>query len=101
MATGPPLAPCCCSCYANSLLQVLLATEPLAAYLASGRHGKGCVKPSAGAWCALCELQQLAQASAAPGAGAISPRGLMRNVQRVGRQLSFGKQEDSHEVRPP
>lgn len=40
LALSPPLR--CCSCYANSLLQALLATPSLAAYLVSGAAPQLC-----------------------------------------------------------
>lgn len=92
------------SCYANSLLQALLATPALASYLVSGRHTESCVKPSPSDWCALCELQGLAQAAYRDGGDgparrdAISPLPLLKHVRRLGRQFCFGQQEDSHEL---
>lgn len=107
------------SCYANSLLQSLLATPALAAYLVSGawagglaavqavqhapagcratacvcgrllaaralptpagEHSAGCPKPSPSEWCALCELERLAQQAYRAGAsGTLNPRPLVR-----------------------
>lgn len=120
------------SCYANSLLQSLLATPALAAYLvsgekhinnninqltaivcrcrtcrclrcclplrallhlvpvratahrapctatAAGEHGRGCLKPSASEWCALCELEKLGQQAYERGSGCLSPKPLVR-----------------------
>jgi ubiquitin carboxyl-terminal hydrolase 36/42 len=53
----PSLANAGNSCYANSVIQCLLATRPLRNYLLSGRHDEECVKPSQSDWCLVCELQ--------------------------------------------
>jgi hypothetical protein len=45
------------SCYANSVLQCLLATRPLRNYLLSGRHAQECPRPQQSDWCLVCELQ--------------------------------------------
>lgn len=49
----------------------------------------------------LCELETLAKA-AHPSSGsppkALNPRPLLRHVKRLGRHLTFGRQEDSHEL---
>lgn len=75
-----------CSCYANSLLQALLATPPLAAYLVSGEHGRGCLKASASDWCVLCELESLAQGaySGDGSASILNPRPLVCCVWPAG-----------------
>ncbi|PRW56940.1 meiotic recombination DMC1-like protein [Chlorella sorokiniana] len=86
------------SCYANSLLQSLIATPALAAYLVSGEHGRGCLKPSASEWCALCELEKLAQQAYSKSGGCLNPKPLLKHVKRLGKQFSFGRQEDSHEL---
>ncbi|KAL4424898.1 hypothetical protein ABPG77_002121 [Micractinium sp. CCAP 211/92] len=86
------------SCYANSLLQSLMATPPLAAYLVSGEHGRGCVKPSPSDWCVLCELEKLAVQAYAGNAKVLNPRPLLLHVKRLGKQFTFGRQECSHEL---
>lgn len=49
------------TCFINSLLQCLLATQPLVAYFRSDEHEFNCKKPSPSAWCLLCEMQKLTQ----------------------------------------
>lgn len=68
-----------CSCYANSLLQALVATPPFAAYLVSNQHRLSCPKPSPNDWCALCELEKLATAAYdGDGGRVLNPKSLVR-----------------------
>eukprot|EP00887_Chlorella_sp_A99_P007803 scaffold20.g7803.t1 len=84
------------TCFANSLLQCLLATPAVAAYLVSRRHSGAC---AARGWCVACELERLAVAvfAAAPGA-CVSPKPLWQQIRRIGRQFTFGRQEDAEEL---
>ena len=85
------------TCFANSLLQCLLATPPLAAFLVSRRHSSAC---KASGWCMVCELEKLSLQvySHAGGGGAISPKPLLQHIKKIGRQFTFGRQEDAHEL---
>jgi ubiquitin carboxyl-terminal hydrolase 36/42 len=70
------------SCYANATMQCLLATRPLRAFLDAGVHATGCRKPG-GAWCLLCELQELCRQMAGEGGDVLSIRPLLRNIRMV------------------
>ncbi|GAB4819385.1 hypothetical protein N2152v2_006431 [Parachlorella kessleri] len=93
------------TCFANSLLQALLATQPLSAYLLSGQHGRGCSRGGAsrgGTFCVLCDMEALAQQAHSAGSSscsaAVDTRQLLKNIRRIGKQFRFGHQEDSHEL---
>ncbi|GAB4844914.1 ubiquitin-specific protease [Ancistrocladus abbreviatus] len=80
------------SCYANAVLQCLASTPPLTAYLLQGLHSKACVKKG---WCFTCELERLIL-EAKKGVP-LSPIGILSHIQKIGSQLSNGRQEDAHE----
>lgn len=43
----------------------------------AGEHGRGCLKPSASEWCALCELEKLAQQAYSKSSGCLNPKPLV------------------------
>jgi ubiquitin carboxyl-terminal hydrolase 36/42 len=45
------------SCYANAIIQCMMGSRPLRAYLDSRLHEKTCCKPKPEDWCLVCELQ--------------------------------------------
>ena len=82
------------TCFGNALLQCLLQTHPLTAYLLSGVHGYSCTKPDPKAFCLLCEMEGLVQAAAqaAPGS-TLAPRILSaKNVRKIAPTLTPGRQ---------
>ncbi|CAO2834476.1 unnamed protein product [Amaranthus hypochondriacus] len=81
------------SCYANVILQCLAFTPPLTAYLLQGLHSKACAKKE---WCFLCEFERLIL-KAKDGGSALSPIGILSQIQKIGSHLSSGREEDAHE----
>jgi len=79
--------------------QCLLATRPLREFLLADGHCKGCHKPG-GAWCLLCELQDLCMRTSDDGGAshALSIRPLLRNIRMVAKGMAYGRQEDTHEL---
>lgn len=81
------------TCFANSLLQPLLATPPLAAFLLSGEHGSSCTRRASKEFCLLCDLEDLTQQAYSAGSGGsgrsavLNPRQMLRCVHagRLGR----------------
>ncbi|KAH6823389.1 ubiquitin-specific protease 17 [Perilla frutescens var. hirtella] len=81
------------SCYANAVLQCLMFTRPIAAYLLQGLHSKTCRKRD---WCLICEFESLirkGQEMKSP----LSPVGILSHIQRIGSHLSHGREEDAHD----
>ncbi|EPS68694.1 hypothetical protein M569_06073, partial [Genlisea aurea] len=81
------------SCYANAVLQCLAFTPPLTAYFLQGLHSKACQQKD---WCFSCEYEALVikvNAAKFP----ISPERIMSEVDRIGRHLVIGREEDAHE----
>nr|GEW80069.1 ubiquitin carboxyl-terminal hydrolase 17-like [Tanacetum cinerariifolium] len=81
------------SCYANAVLQCLVYTPPLTAYLLEGVHSKACDKKG---WCFTCELEGLVM-KAKGGYSPLSPIRLLTHIENIGSHLGHGKEEDAHE----
>ncbi|KAI7733324.1 hypothetical protein M8C21_021317, partial [Ambrosia artemisiifolia] len=81
------------SCYANAVLQCLIYTPPLAAYLLEGLHSKACEKSG---WCFTCEFEGLVR-KAKDGISPLSPIRILTHIENVGSNLGHGKEEDAHE----
>ncbi|GAB2271416.1 ubiquitin-specific protease [Dionaea muscipula] len=81
------------SCYANVVLQCLAFTPPLTAYFLQGFHSRGCTKKG---WCFTCELESF-MLKAKEGSSAVSPIGILSQVQKIGSHLANGREEDAHE----
>ncbi|KAH9315522.1 hypothetical protein KI387_024149 [Taxus chinensis] len=94
----PPcgLINCGNSCYANAVLQCLIFTRPIAAYLLQGSHSKNCQRRERSDWCFMCELQQLVSRMR-DGKGPISPLRILSQIQNIGNHLGYGREEDAHE----
>ncbi|XP_004288715.1 PREDICTED: ubiquitin carboxyl-terminal hydrolase 23 isoform X1 [Fragaria vesca subsp. vesca] len=82
------------TCYLNSVLQCLTYTEPLAAYLQSGRHRNSCHIKNG--FCALCAIQEHVSL-ALQSTKSILPKALVFNLQRISRNFRKSRQEDAHE----
>ncbi|NXG47737.1 UBP36 hydrolase, partial [Psilopogon haemacephalus] len=82
------------SCFLNATLQCLTHTAPLASYLLSGEHGRGCHREG---FCMLCTMQtHVVQAFASSGQ-AIKPEAFTRNLKNIAQHFSLRRQEDAHE----
>lgn len=84
------------SCYANVVLQCLIFTRPVSAYLLQGSHSKKCQRSERNNWCFMCELQHLAS-KMRDGRGPISPYRILSQIQNIGNHLGYGREEDAHE----
>ncbi|KAL2504507.1 Ubiquitin carboxyl-terminal hydrolase 17 [Abeliophyllum distichum] len=87
------LVNCGNSCYANAVLQCLAFTRPFSSYLLHGFHSKTCQKED---WCFICEFEFLllkGQKMKSP----LSPIGILSQIQKIGSNLSHGREEDAHE----
>ncbi|CAJ2652175.1 ubiquitin carboxyl-terminal hydrolase 16-like isoform X2 [Trifolium pratense] len=87
------LTNCGNSCYANAVLQCLVFTPPLTAYLLQGLHSKSCVNKK---WCFICEFESLILKSKDT-KSPLSPIGILSQLQNIGSQLGNGREEDAHE----
>ncbi|CAI0394760.1 unnamed protein product [Linum tenue] len=81
------------TCFLNSVLQCLTYTEPLAAYLQSGKHKSSC---RIAGFCALCAIQKHVN-RALRSTGISFVPDLVSNMRCVSRTLKVSKQEDAHE----
>ncbi|XP_031257247.1 ubiquitin carboxyl-terminal hydrolase 23 [Pistacia vera] len=82
------------TCFLNSVLQCLTYTEPLAAYLQSGKHRNSC---RISGFCALCAIQKhVSRALQAPGR-ILAPKDLVLNLRCISRNFRSSRQEDAHE----
>ncbi|XP_052210147.1 ubiquitin carboxyl-terminal hydrolase 18-like isoform X2 [Diospyros lotus] len=80
-------------CFANVVLQCLMYTRPLVAYLLEKGHRGECRRND---WCFLCEFQThvvRASESRQP----FSPINILSRLPNIGGNLGYGKQEDAHE----
>ncbi|XP_028102577.1 ubiquitin carboxyl-terminal hydrolase 18-like, partial [Camellia sinensis] len=91
----PPcgLLNCGNSCFANVVLQCLVYTRPLVAYLLEKGHRKECRQND---WCFLCEFQTQVERSS-ESRHPFSPINILSRLPNIGGDLGYGKQEDAHE----
>ncbi|XP_028777759.1 ubiquitin carboxyl-terminal hydrolase 16 isoform X2 [Neltuma alba] len=87
------LVNCGNSCYANAVLQCLAFTPPLTAYLLQGLHSKACATKKG---CFTCEFESLILKSRGT-KSALSPKGILSQLQNIGSRLGNGREEDAHE----
>ncbi|KAL2465643.1 Ubiquitin carboxyl-terminal hydrolase 23 [Abeliophyllum distichum] len=82
------------TCFLNSVLQCLTYTEPLAAYLQSGKHQNSC--RTAG-FCALCAIQRHVSRALQSTGRILEPKDLVSNLRCISRNFRNARQEDAHE----
>ncbi|KAM1500648.1 hypothetical protein TB2_025488 [Malus domestica] len=68
------------TCYLNSVLQCLTYTEPLAAYLQSGKHRNSC---HIAGFCALCAIQKHVSLALQSTGRILVPKDLVINLQCI------------------
>nr|GEV68572.1 ubiquitin carboxyl-terminal hydrolase 23 [Tanacetum cinerariifolium] len=82
------------TCFLNSVLQCLTYTEPLAAYLQSGKHQVTCRKSG---FCALCAIQKHVSRALQSSGRSLAPKDLVSNLRCISRTFRNSRQEDAHE----
>ncbi|KAL8145282.1 ubiquitin carboxyl-terminal hydrolase 23 isoform X2 [Apium graveolens] len=82
------------TCFLNSVLQCLTYTEPLAAYLQSGKHKSSC--RTAG-FCALCAIQKHVSSALQSTGRILAPKEIVSNLRCISRNFRNSRQEDAHE----
>ncbi|GLJ21663.1 hypothetical protein SUGI_0403510 [Cryptomeria japonica] len=82
------------TCFLNSVLQCLTYTEPLAAYLQSGRHKIAC---RASGFCAMCAIQNHVMNALSSSGKILSPSHLVKHLPCISRSFRISRQEDAHE----
>lgn len=82
------------TCFLNSVLQCLTYTEPLAAYLQSGKHQVTCRKAG---FCALCAIQKHVSCALQSSGRSLAPKDLVSNLRCISRTFRNSRQEDAHE----
>ncbi|OIW18627.1 hypothetical protein TanjilG_13379 [Lupinus angustifolius] len=82
------------TCFLNSVIQCLTYTEPLAAYLQSGKHKSSC---RIAGFCALCAIQNHVSRALQSTGRILSPEHLVGNLRCISRNFRNARQEDAHE----
>ncbi|XP_019195938.1 PREDICTED: ubiquitin carboxyl-terminal hydrolase 23-like [Ipomoea nil] len=82
------------TCFLNAVLQCLTYTEPLAAYLESGKHQNSCRKAG---FCALCAIQRHVSRALQATGRILAPKDLVSNLRCISRNFRNARQEDAHE----
>lgn len=82
------------TCFLNSVLQCLTYTEPLAAYLQSGKHQVTCQQAG---FCALCAIQKHVSRALQSSGRSLAPKDLVLNLRCISRTFRTSRQEDAHE----
>ncbi|KAL9445537.1 hypothetical protein AB3S75_018520 [Citrus x aurantiifolia] len=82
------------TCFLNSVLQCLTYTEPLAAYLQSGKHQSSC---HIAGFCALCAIQKHVSRALQATGRILAPKDLVLNLRCISRNFRNSRQEDAHE----
>ncbi|XP_072544735.1 ubiquitin carboxyl-terminal hydrolase 42-like [Salminus brasiliensis] len=79
-------------CYANSVLQCLTYTPPLANYLLGGEHSRTCQER----FCMMCTMEEhVWQVLANPGC-VVQPDAVLSQLNLTGEQFRLGVAEDAH-----
>ncbi|CAH9120126.1 unnamed protein product [Cuscuta epithymum] len=91
----PPcgLLNCGNSCFANVVLQCLVYTRPLVAYILEKGHQRQCRRND---WCFFCEFE-CHVVRARQSSQSFSPINILSRLPSLGGNLGHGKQEDAHE----
>ncbi|CAO2839632.1 unnamed protein product [Amaranthus hypochondriacus] len=82
------------TCFLNSVLQCLTYTEPLVAYLLSGKHQNNC---HIAGFCALCAMQKHVNRALQSTGRILAPKDLVSNLRCISRTFRNARQEDAHE----
>ncbi|KAK8351787.1 hypothetical protein V6Z12_A05G056100 [Gossypium hirsutum] len=82
------------TCFLNSVLQCLTYTEPLVAYLQSGKHQNSC---HIAGFCALCAIQKHVSRALKSTGRILAPNDLVSNLRCISRNFRNSRQEDAHE----
>ncbi|XWS26262.1 hypothetical protein CRYUN_Cryun26dG0016400 [Craigia yunnanensis] len=82
------------TCFLNSVLQCLTYTEPLVAYLQSGKHQNSC---RIAGFCALCAIQKHVSRALQSTGRILAPNDLVSNLRCISRNFRNSRQEDAHE----
>ncbi|GKU87198.1 hypothetical protein SLEP1_g1641 [Rubroshorea leprosula] len=82
------------TCFLNSVLQCLTYTEPLAAYLQSGKHQNSC---RIAGFCVLCAIQKHVSRALQSTGRILAPKDLVSNLRCISRNFRNCRQEDAHE----
>ncbi|KAE8682677.1 Ubiquitin carboxyl-terminal hydrolase 23 [Hibiscus syriacus] len=82
------------TCFLNSVLQCLTYTEPLVAYLQSGKHQNSC---HIAGFCALCAIQKHVSRALQSTGRILAPNDLVSNLRCISRNFRNSRQEDAHE----
>ncbi|KAF9680661.1 hypothetical protein SADUNF_Sadunf06G0144700 [Salix dunnii] len=82
------------TCFLNSVVQCLTYTEPLAAYLQSGKHQNSC---HVAGFCALCAIQKHVSRALQSSGRSLVPKDLVSNLRCISRNFRNARQEDAHE----
>lgn len=86
------------TCFFNSVLQVLLHTQPLQSFLLSGEHCAGCQANGDGSFCALCLFEGHGREALDIGKAPVHPKALLKRLKELGgRGMHLGRQQDAHE----
>lgn len=87
------------TCFANSIMQLLIYIPPLSSALKLNSYTRATAAAADGKFCALAELEKVAR-RCGEGAGngqAFAPHSLISKVKLIGKQFRGGRQEDAHE----
>ncbi|KAL2900439.1 Ubiquitin carboxyl-terminal hydrolase 23 [Bienertia sinuspersici] len=68
------------TCFLNSVIQCLTYTEPLVAYLQSGKHQNTC---HVAGFCALCAMQKHVSSALQSTGRILAPKDLVSNLRRI------------------
>ncbi|XP_021730953.1 ubiquitin carboxyl-terminal hydrolase 23-like [Chenopodium quinoa] len=82
------------TCFLNSVIQCLTYTEPLVAYLQSGKHQNNC---HVAGFCALCAMQKHVNRALQSTGRIVAPKDLVSNLRCISRSFRNARQEDAHE----
>ncbi|KAJ9106112.1 hypothetical protein QFC21_001254 [Naganishia friedmannii] len=85
------------TCFANSIMQVMMYTPPVLHYLSGDGHNFASCPLSSKGFCLTCELHKARRNLWTPNGSSWAPKDIMRSIKKICPTMRQYRQEDAHE----